>query len=205
MILKVGPLGGASILSMELSFQKRAQRDPYPFYLVRIYRRLRPGEKSTANQPPEMWETNFCCLQSTVKRQWHATPVLLPGKSHGQRSLGGCSPWGRQELDTTEPLHFHFSLSCTGEGNGNPLQCSCLENPGDGGAWWAAVYGVAQSRTRLKRLSSSSSMQFIEHWNSPPIIWLWVHEMKLFGWWEGNELTGCFHTMGRWQMSSEIS
>ena len=57
----------------------------------------------------------------------------------------------------TEQLHFHFSLSCIGEGNGNPLQCSCLENPRDGRAWWAAVYGVAQSRTRLKRLSSSSS------------------------------------------------
>ena len=70
----------------------------------------------------------------------------------------GCSPWSREELDTTERLHFHFSPSCIGEGNGNPLQCSCLENPKDGGAWWAAVYGVAQSRTRLKRLSSSSSM-----------------------------------------------
>ena len=57
----------------------------------------------------------------------------------------------------TERLHFHFSLSCTGEGNGNPLQCSCLENPRDGGAWWAAVYGAAQSWTRLKRLSSSSN------------------------------------------------
>ena len=91
------------------------------------------------------------------RRQWHPTPVLLPGKSHGRRSLVGCSPWGRWESDTTERLHFHFSLSCIGEGNGNPLQCSCLENPRDGGAWWAAVYGVAQSRTRLKRLSSSSS------------------------------------------------
>ena len=91
------------------------------------------------------------------RRQWHPTLVLLPGKSHGQRSLVGCSPWGRWESDTTERLHFHFSLSCIGEGNGNPLQCSCLENPGDGRAWWAAVYGVAQSRTRLKRLSSSSS------------------------------------------------
>ena len=69
----------------------------------------------------------------------------------------GCSPWGREESDTTERLPFHFSLSCIGEGNGNPLQCSCLENPRDGGAWWASVYGVAQSRTRLKRLSSSSS------------------------------------------------
>ena len=88
---------------------------------------------------------------------WHPTPVLLPGKSHGQRSLVGCSPWGREELDTTEQLHFHFSLSCIGEGNGNPLQCSCLESPRDGGAWWAAVCGVAQSRTRLKLLSSSSS------------------------------------------------
>ena len=62
-----------------------------------------------------------------------------------------------EESDTTERLHFHFSLSCFGEGNGNPLQCSCLENPRDGEAWWAAVSGVAQSRTRLKRLSSSSS------------------------------------------------
>ena len=59
----------------------------------------------------------------------------------------GCSPWGHEESDTTEQLHFHFSLSCIGEGNGNPLQCSCLENPRDRGALWAAVYGVAQSRT----------------------------------------------------------
>ena len=91
------------------------------------------------------------------RRQWHPTLVLLPGKSHGWRSLVGCSPWGREESDMTEQLHFHFSLSCTGEGNGNPLQCSCLENPRDGGAWWAAVYGVTQSQTRLKWLSSSSS------------------------------------------------
>ena len=68
----------------------------------------------------------------------------------------GCSPWGRKESDMTGQLNFHFSLSCIEEGNGNTLQCSCLENPGDEGAWWAAVYGVAQSRTRLKRLSSSS-------------------------------------------------
>ena len=91
------------------------------------------------------------------RRRWHPTPVLLPGKSHGRRSLVGCSPWGREESDTTERLHFHLSLTCIGEGNGNPLQYSCLENPRDGGAWRAAVYGVAQSRTRLKRLSSSSS------------------------------------------------
>ena len=85
------------------------------------------------------------------------TPVLLPGKSHGRRSLAGCSPLGRKELDMTEWLPLHFSLSCIGEGNGNPLQCSCLENPRDWGAWWAAVYGVTQSRTQLKWLSSSSS------------------------------------------------
>ena len=99
-----------------------------------------------------------CCVQGfSRRRQWHPTPVLLPGKSHGWRSLVGCSPWGREELDTTERLPFHFSLSCIGEGNGNPLQCSCLENPRDWGAWWAAGYGVTQSRTRLKWLSSSSS------------------------------------------------
>ena len=99
----------------------------------------------------------FITARGPQRRQWHLTPVLLPGKSHGRRSLVGCSPWGCEELDTTERLHFHFSLSCTGEGNGNPLQCSCLENPRDGGAWWAAFYGVAQSQTQLKRLSSSSS------------------------------------------------
>ena len=96
-------------------------------------------------------------LRLCGRRQWHPTPVLLPGKSHGQRSLIGCSPWGRYKSYTTERLHFHFSLSCIGGGNGNPLQYSCLDNPRNGGAWWAAIYGVAQSRTRLKWLSSSSS------------------------------------------------
>ena len=95
------------------------------------------------------------------RRQWHPTPVLLPGNSHGWRSLVGCSPWGREESDMTERLHFHFSLSCIGEGNGNPLQCSCLENPWDWGAWWAAVHGVAQSWTRLKRLSSSTTTKIL--------------------------------------------
>ena len=96
------------------------------------------------------------------RRQWQATPVLLPRKSYGWRSLVGCSPWGREESDTIERLPFHFSLSCIGEGNGNPLQYSCLENPRDGRAWWTAVYGVTQSRTRLKWLSSSSSSKHIQ-------------------------------------------
>ena len=95
--------------------------------------------------------------QHSRRRQWHPTPVLLPGESHGWRSLVACSPWGRWESDTTERLPFHFSLSFIGEGNGNPLQCSCLENPKDGVAWWASISGVAQSRTQLKQLSSSSS------------------------------------------------
>ena len=83
----------------------------------------------------------------SILKQWQPTPVLLPGKSHGRRSLVGCSPWGRKESDMTEQLHFPFSLSCIGEGNGNPLQCSCLGNPRDGEAWSAAVYGVTQSWT----------------------------------------------------------
>ena len=104
------------------------------------------------------WQVDFLPLSSAIWRwQWHPTPVLLPGQSHGQRSLVGCSPRGHWESDTTEWLHCHFSLSCIGEGNGNPLQCSCLGNPRDRGAWWAAIYGVAQSQTRLKRLSRSSS------------------------------------------------
>ena len=107
---------------------------------------------------PKMWnEISFNNISGLIwRRQWHPTPVLLSGKSHRWRSLVGCSPWGHEELDTTGQLHFHFSLSCIGEGNGNPLHCSCLENPKDGGAWWAAVYGVSQSQTRLTWLSSSS-------------------------------------------------
>ena len=118
------------------------------------------------------------------RRQWHPTPVLLLGKSHGQRGLVGCSPWSHEELDTTERLHFHFSLSCIGEGNGNPLQCSCLEKPRDGEAWWASVYGVAQSQTWLKRLSSSSSNDvhtegFSDVYNS---LWNASKKKKMEGW-----------------------
>ena len=106
------------------------------------------------------------------RRQWQPTPVLLPGKSHGRRSLVGCSPWSHEESDTTEQLHFHFSLSCIGEGHGNPLQCSCLENPRDGGARWAAVHGVV-SWTRLKRLSSSNrTMPELKYLTNPRNIHL---------------------------------
>ena len=100
-------------------------------------------------------------------QKWQPTPVLLPGKYHGWRSLAGYSPLGHEELDMTEQLHVHFLLSCIGEGNGNPLQCSCLENPRDWGAWWAAVYGVTQSWTWLKWLSSSSRKRWksTDSWN----------------------------------------
>ena len=105
---------------------------------------------SDRQMTPPLWQKQ--------RRQWHPTPVFLPGKSHGWRSLVGYSPRGREESDMTERLHFHFSLSCTREGNGSPLQYSCLENPRDEGAWWAAVYGITQSWTWLMWLSSSSSM-----------------------------------------------
>ena len=89
-------------------------------------------------QPMDLW----------WRRKWQPTPVLLPGEFHGWGSLVGYSPWGRKESDMTKQLHF-LSIVPFGEGNGNPLQCSCLENPMDGGAWWAAVYGAAKSQTRL--------------------------------------------------------
>ena len=92
------------------------------------------------------WSDLAAAADFNLRRQWHPTPVLLPGKSHGWRSLVGCSPWGREESGMTEWLHFHFWLSYIGEGNGNPLQCSCLENPRE---------GEPESRTRLKWLSSS--------------------------------------------------
>ena len=113
--------------------------------------------------------------QYSQRKHWHPTPGLLPGKSHGQRSLVGCSPRARKELDMTKRLHFHFLLSCIGEGNSNPLQCSCLENPRDGRAWWAAVYGVAQSQTWLKWLSSSNSSILIAlpSCSTGPGPWAW--------------------------------
>ena len=117
-----------------------------------------------------------CCRRAHWRTQWQPTPILLPGKSHGRRRLVGCSPWGHEELDKTERLHFHFSLSCTGEQNGNPLQYSCLESPRDRGAWWAAVCGVAQSRTRLKRLSSSSSRDSGKHAHHL----IWEHNFNSF-------------------------
>ena len=91
-------------------------------------------------------------MEISCWRWWHPTLVLLPGKSHGRRSLEGCSPLGSRRVGHD----WATLLSRIREGNGNPLQCSCLENPRDGGAWCAAIYGVAQSWTRLKRLSSSS-------------------------------------------------
>ena len=123
------------------------------------------------------WEQQHNIKWILKRRQWQPAPVLLPGNSHGRRRLLDCSPWGHEESDTTERLHFHFSPSCIGEDNGNPLQCSCLENPRDGGAWWAAVYGIAQSRTWLKRLSSSSKGNqpwiFTERTEADgPILWL---------------------------------
>ena len=91
------------------------------------------------------------------RRKWQPIAVFLPGESQGQGSLVGCRLWGRTESDMTERLHFHFALSCNGEGNGNPPQYSCLENLRDREACWAAVYEVAQSQTRLTRLSRSGS------------------------------------------------
>ena len=132
-----------------------------------------------------------------MRRQWHPTPVLLPGKSHGWRSRVGCSPWDLEELDTTERLHFHFSLSCIEEGNCNPLQCSCLENPRKGGAWRAAIYGVAQSRTRLKRLSSSKDK------NGPDF---WHYFIKKFAFSLSSSLTRqCYRSVLLWKNSPHIT
>ena len=132
----------------------------------------------------------ICCslvIFAHPKRQWQPTPVLWLGRSHGRRSLVGCSPWGCWESDKTEWHHFHFSLSCIGEGYGNPLQCSCLENPRDRGAWWASVSGVAQSRTRLKRLSSFllwALVLLLKTINFYPISWVKTWKNILISlWW----------------------
>ena len=98
--------------------------------------------------------------------KWQPTPVLLPRESCGQRSLVGCCPWGRTESDTTEATQ-HARMH--GEGNGNPLQYSCLENPMDGGAWWAAVHGVEKNWTFTERLHFHFSLSCIGEGNGNPL------------------------------------
>ena len=122
-----------------------------------------------------IWEWLKCSvitgLQKEIRRRrWHPTLVPLPGNSHGWRSLVGCSPQGLKESDMTEQLHFHFSLSYIGEGNGNPLQCSCLENPTDGGAWWAASMGSHRVRHDWSNLAAAGAACIyfhatLKHWN----------------------------------------
>jgi len=152
-----------------------------PDHLTCLLRNLYAGQETiirTGHETTDWFQICQGCILSPClfnlyteyirRRQWHPTPVLLPGKIPWTEEPGGLQSMGLLESDTTERLHFHFSLSCIGEGNGNPLQCSCLKNPRDGEAWWAAVSGVAQSWTRLKRLSSSSSsssrVHHEKHW-----------------------------------------
>ena len=103
-------------------------------YLHYLHHGLTLGRTSVGKDCLQHRRPGFNPLVGKIpwRRKWQPTSVFLPGESHGRRSLVGYNPWGRKELDTTERLHFHFSLSCIGEGNGNPLQCCCLENPRDG-------------------------------------------------------------------------
>ena len=119
----------------------------------------------------QKWQNDLCSFpRQTI--QYHNNPSLCPNLEKAMATHSSTLTWkipwteepGRlQSMGSLRVRHdwvtsLSLSLSCIGEGNSNPLQCSCLENPRDGGAWWAAIYGVTQSRTRLKRLSSSSSM-----------------------------------------------
>ena len=113
-------------------------------------------------------------LALSRRRQWHPTPVLLPGKSHGWRSLVGCSLWGHEESDTTELLHFHFSLFMHWRKKWQPIPVFLPGESQGWGAWWATVYGVAQSRTRLKWLSSSSSGSMLR------VGYDWASSLSLF-------------------------
>ena len=106
--------------------------------------------RCTSHSSPNIVQEPMYHLAFALEKAMAPHSSTLAWKIPWRRSLIGCSPWGREESDMTERLHFHFSLSCIGEGNGNPLQCFCLENPRDCGAWWAAIYGVTQSLTQLK-------------------------------------------------------
>ena len=102
------------------------------------------------------------------RRQWQPTPVLLPGKSHGWRRLVGCSPWGREESDTTKRLHFHFFTFMHWRRKWQPTPVFLPGNPRDGGALWAAVYGVTPSQTQLKRLSNETPWR--RKWQPTPVF-----------------------------------
>ena len=131
-----------------------------------IWELVEDVEEAISVEDSDSWyfkKVNRCSVSKQEKAMAPHSSTLV-WKIPWRRSPVGCSPWGREESDMTEGLHFHFSLACIGEGNGNPLQCSCLENPRDNRAWWAAIYGVAQSQTQVKRLSSSSS----SYWVLPP-------------------------------------
>ena len=128
-----------------------------------------------------------CCYpHHTRRRRWHPTPALLPGKSHGWRSLVGCSPWGREESDTTERLDFHFSLSCIGVGYGNPLQCPCLESPRDGGAWWADSMGLHRVGHNWSNLAAAAHHTskylflsfFYERSSLAPLVGKWEQALQ---------------------------
>ena len=119
-----------------------------------------------------MWGNCLVCGKPLVG-EGNGTPLqysCLENPMDG-RSLVGCSPWGREESDTTERLHFHFSLSCIGEGNGNPLRYSCLENPRDGGTWWAAVYGVTESDTTEATQQQQQTTGGLVVKNPPATAW----------------------------------
>ena len=128
----------------------------------------------------EKQENHYVSLQkinhTMQRRQWHPTPVPLPGKSHGRRSLVGCSPWGHEESDTTERPHFHFSLSCIGEGNGNPLRCSSLENPkGRGSLMGCCLWG----RTELDTTEATWQQQQQQTLKKPNVS-LFCKSLHLF-------------------------
>ena len=131
-----------------------------------------------------MWY--FSCSDLLPSIWQSLAPSIREGKSHGWRSLVG-SPGGCEESDTTEQLHFHFSLSCIGEGNGYPLQYSCLENPRDRRAWWAAIYGVAQSWTWLKQLSMHAC---IGEGNGNPLQYSCLENPMDWGAWQATQSMG---------------
>ena len=113
---------------------------------------------------PAMWETQVQSpgREDSLEKEMTTHSSTFAWKIPWTEEPDGLQSMGSLELGTTERLHFHFSLSCIGEGNDNPLQCSCLENPRDRGAWWAAVYGVAQSRTRLSNFTFTRHFHALE-------------------------------------------
>ena len=181
--------------SFSVSYKIKYRLTILLFSLQVVFHSLQPhGLQRTRFPCPSHARVHLHCMR---RRRWHPTPALLPGESHGWRSLVGCSPWGRQELDTTKRLHFDFSVSCIGGRNSNPLQCSCLENPRDGEPGGLPSMGSHRVRHDWSDLAAAAAAAALYECSSScfvssPTLGYWHCFFVLFVWYSNGYIVVYF-------------